>query len=116
METNNSCIAKRLKEARLVFGISQRRLGILAGIDEVSASARINQYERDTHAPNFSILQRIAKVLGCPAAFFTSEDNLMAEIIYLVGKLPETGKQAVLNTAKQLLPLEDNLSNNCIIY
>ena len=42
-------IALRLKEARLRLGLSQEKLGVLAGIDEFSASARINQYERGKH-------------------------------------------------------------------
>jgi transcriptional regulator with XRE-family HTH domain len=39
----------RLKEARLRTGLSQQKLGILAGIDEATASARMNQYERGIH-------------------------------------------------------------------
>ena len=39
-------LIKRLKEARLRSGLSQEKLGVLAGIDEASASARMNQYER----------------------------------------------------------------------
>ena len=35
----------RLKMARKAKSLSQERLGILAGIDESSASARMNQYE-----------------------------------------------------------------------
>jgi DNA-binding XRE family transcriptional regulator len=47
-----SIVAKRLKEARLLAGISQKKLGIKAGIDEFTASARINQYEKGAHMPN----------------------------------------------------------------
>ncbi len=45
-------LSKRLREARAAAGISQEQLGILAGIDEFSASARMNQYERGKHSPN----------------------------------------------------------------
>ncbi|HGU4535105.1 TPA: XRE family transcriptional regulator, partial [Escherichia coli] len=34
----------RLKKARLNAGLTQEQLGILVGIDECSASARMNQY------------------------------------------------------------------------
>jgi len=37
-----SPLPKRLKEARLAAGLSQKQLGIAAGIDEFSASPRCN--------------------------------------------------------------------------
>lgn len=43
--TRRSSIYKRLKEARLEAGLSQKRLGIAAGVDEFVVSARMNQYE-----------------------------------------------------------------------
>lgn len=103
MKNNKKYIGKCLKEVRLTFGISQKKLGILAGIDGHSASARMNQHEVCTHVPNFLTLQNIGKALGYPVAFFTSDDDLIAEIIYLVGKLPEVEKQKILNTAKNLV-------------
>jgi len=36
-------LIKRLKEARLRAGLSQYKLGVLAGLDEASSSARMNQ-------------------------------------------------------------------------
>ncbi|WP_131024637.1 helix-turn-helix transcriptional regulator, partial [Klebsiella variicola] len=48
-------LTHRLKEARIRASLSQERLGILAGIDEATASPRMNQYERGTHAPDFSL-------------------------------------------------------------
>lgn len=71
----------RLKEARLRSGLSQERLGILAGIDEATANARMNQYERGTHSPDFSLACKFAEVLKIPACYlYTVEDDL-AEII-----------------------------------
>lgn len=49
-----------LCSARKVKGLSQERLGILAGIDESSASARMNQYETGKYAPDFLIAKKIA--------------------------------------------------------
>lgn len=51
----------RLKEARIRADLSQERLGILAGIDEATASPRMNQYERGTHAPDFSLTCKFAE-------------------------------------------------------
>ena len=47
-------IAHRLSFARKAKDISQKQLGIMAGIDEFSASPRINQYERGKHVPDFA--------------------------------------------------------------
>ena len=82
-----SVVAKRLKEARLRAAISQKQLGIRAGIDEFSASARINQYERGKHTPDFSMVERLAKVLKAPTPFFYARDDDLAEVILGFGKL-----------------------------
>ncbi len=76
-------IPKRLKEARLQKGISQKSLGIAAGIDEFSASARMNQYETGKHIPDYVTLKRIASVLEVPVPFFYSEDDQLSEVILL---------------------------------
>jgi len=80
-------ISKRLKELRAEAGLSQKKLGILAGIDEFSASARMNQYEKGKHIPDFSTIQRFAKVLKVPACYFYAEDDEMANMIQIWGKL-----------------------------
>jgi transcriptional regulator with XRE-family HTH domain len=100
--SNWNCIARRLKEVRLTYGLSQKKLGILAGIDAHSASARMNQYELGKHVPNFSILQNIGKALGYPASFFTSNDDLMAHIIYLSGKLLDVDKRKIIDMGEKL--------------
>ncbi|USQ13272.1 helix-turn-helix transcriptional regulator [Legionella lytica] len=78
---SDSPLPKRLKEARLAARISQKQLGIAAGIDEFSASPRINQYETGKHAPDFSTLKRIAKVLSVPTAYFYAEEDELANKI-----------------------------------
>ena len=60
---SESVIARRLREAQTRAGLSQKQLGIKAGIDEFSASPRINQYERGKHTPDYSTVERLAKVL-----------------------------------------------------
>ncbi|MBL3525903.1 helix-turn-helix transcriptional regulator [Serratia plymuthica] len=71
----------RLKEARLKTGLSQERLGILAGIDEATASARMNQYERGIHTPDFELACRFAAVLHVPACYFYTVEDDLAKII-----------------------------------
>ena len=81
-----SPLPKRLKEARLVSKLSQKELGIAAGIDPFSASPRINQYETGKHTPDFLTLKKLAEVLAVPTAFFYAEEDELAAIIKLFNK------------------------------
>ncbi|MNG68861.1 helix-turn-helix protein [compost metagenome] len=74
-------LPRRLKQARLRVGLSQQKLGILAGIDEATASARMNQYERGIHTPDFAFVCRLAEVLRIPACYFYAVEDDLAEII-----------------------------------
>ncbi|MVT05644.1 transcriptional regulator [Enterobacter sp. 10-1] len=71
----------RLKAARLKAGLSQERLGILAGVDEATASARMNQYERGIHTPDFELACRLASVMNIPACYFYAVEDDLAEMI-----------------------------------
>lgn len=75
MTTADSCpVPKRLKQARIRRGLSQRSLGIAAGIDVASASARMNQYERGKHVPDYQTLSQLASVLDVTVPFFYASD------------------------------------------
>jgi transcriptional regulator with XRE-family HTH domain len=98
-----SPLPKRLKEARLAAGLSQKGLGIAAGIDEFSASPRMNQYETGKHIPDFNTLSKIAKVLKVPVPFFYTKDDIMAEMLKLVGQLSmEKRKKALFYLSNQV--------------
>ncbi|WP_024870466.1 helix-turn-helix domain-containing protein [Pseudoxanthomonas suwonensis] len=73
--------SRRLREAREALGISQKALGIQAGLDEFVASTRINRYETGVHQPDLHILKRLAEVLDRPLAYFYAEDDDLAEVI-----------------------------------
>lgn len=94
-------IPKRLKEARLRAKLSQRTLGIATGIDEFSASARINHYERGRHMPDFGTAERLARVLGCPTPFFYTRDDDLAEIILLIQQLPAKRRRLLLQQLRK---------------
>lgn len=93
---------KRLKIARKAAGLSQKKLGILAGIDEFSSSARMNQYEKGTHSPDYSMVQRIGGVLEVPVAYFYAEDDGLAELIELYGRLNEAKKISLARIIEEL--------------
>lgn len=90
--SNTSVITKRLLEAREAAGLSQKKLGIAAGIDEFSASPRINQYERGVHVPDFSTVERLASVLNVPTPFFYTRDDDLAKLILRYGQLDAAEK------------------------
>jgi transcriptional regulator with XRE-family HTH domain len=91
-----SIVARRLKEARLRAGLSQKRLGILAGIDEFSASARINQYERGKHMPDLQTLTRLAAVMQSPVPYFYCTDAELAELILRIAPMGKAQKRRLL--------------------
>ncbi len=99
---NKTPIHKRLKEIRKMQGISQKKLGIAAGIDEFVASARMNQYEVGKHVPDFAILEQIAKVLKIPTAYFYATDDLLAELVQIYGSLTMANKRELLKVAKKI--------------
>ncbi|EEX0844280.1 helix-turn-helix transcriptional regulator [Escherichia coli] len=87
----------RLKEARRRAGLTQEKLGILAGLDEASASTRINQYEKGKYSPNFETVSNLAKVLNVPVSFlYTPEDDL-AQFILLFDSLSESDRKKILD-------------------
>lgn len=73
--------SRRLREAREAYGISQRNLGIEAGLDEFVASTRINRYETGVHQPDLQTLTHLARVLRLPVAYFYAEDDELAKLI-----------------------------------
>jgi len=96
-----STLAKRLKEARVKAGLSQERLGVLAGIDEMSASARMNQYERDKHAPDWLTVQRLASVLQVPVAYFYADDDALAELLLAYHVAPLEAREEAANALRK---------------
>lgn len=76
-----SVYSRRLREAREARDISQRKLGIKAGLDEFVASTRINRYEKGVHQPALRIQERLAEALDMPLAYFYAEDDELARLI-----------------------------------
>lgn len=80
----------RLKQARLAAGLSQKMLGIEAGIDAFVASTRINRYELGIHKPDLLTVRKLAEVLKVPVAFFYSDtDDEIAELLFKYGTADE---------------------------
>lgn len=81
-------LPRRLKEARSRKGLSQRELGIAAGLDRFVASSRINRYEKGVHHPDPVTIQRMADALGVPAAYLLASNDRLARLILAFDSLP----------------------------
>ncbi|MCC4782122.1 helix-turn-helix domain-containing protein [Vibrio lentus] len=82
-------IPTRLKQARKHAGITQKNLGVIIGMDESSASGRMNHYEKGRHTPDISTLKKMADALGVPLNYFLCEDEISAELATLINKMSQ---------------------------
>lgn len=95
-------LAHRLKQARLRAGLSQEKLGKLAGIDPMSASARMNQYERGKHSPDYQLMCRVAEILNMPVSWFYTEDEELARLQEIAFHLDANVRRPLLVQAESL--------------
>lgn len=99
---HSSVFGARLKEARLEAGLSQKQLGIDAGLDAFVASTRINRYELGIHKVDYGFANRLAAVLRVPVAFFYADSAELARLIVLFGRLPKGAQGDLLSYAEAL--------------
>ncbi len=90
-------IPERLKAARKKAKITQKDLGVKIGMEESSASGRMNHYERGRHVPDIGTLSRMAEELGVPLNYFFCEDDVTAELVCLIDKLSDEEKENLLS-------------------
>jgi len=91
----------RLKQARAKSGITQKQLGILIGMDENSASGRMNHYEKGRHIPDLTTLKKIANELNVPLNYFFCEDETTAELVIEISKLDTEKKLELIKELKK---------------
>lgn len=94
--------ARRLRAARNRAGLTQSGLGVRVGIDEASASARVNQYERGKHSPDFGTVKRLAAALDVPTAYFYAEDDALATVILCYYALSSKERKGLADHAVRL--------------
>lgn len=86
----------RLKQARKVAGYTQQQLGIALGMEPNTASARMNQYEKGKHSPDYTTMKRIADELGVPVAYFYCDEDDLAQLIIEFSQLRRSDRVALL--------------------
>ncbi len=98
--TYQKIFCERLKSARLAKGLSQKKLGILAGIDEFVASTRINRYEQGVHQASIDVVHQLAKALEVPPAYFYTDDEDLALVLFNWNRIDNDLKAALINSFK----------------
>ncbi|WP_017461006.1 MULTISPECIES: helix-turn-helix domain-containing protein [Dyella] len=91
---------QRLKQARALRELSQKQLGIQAGLDPFVASTRINRYELGVHEPDMATIERLAAALSVPTAYLFADDERLARMILAFDQLPASEKDRLLKAAE----------------
>lgn len=76
--------AERLRQARELRQLTQRRLGIEMGLDGNAGGTRINRYEHGASDPSLASIEKLAETLNVPAAYLLAESDAMADAILVL--------------------------------
>lgn len=98
----SSVFCRRLREARQQRGLAQDKLGVMIGLDEGCASARMSRYESGIHEPPIATARLIAEALGVSLAYLYCEDDHLAEVLRLYSTMSSDCQQELLNTAVRI--------------
>lgn len=96
-----SVFSRRLREARLRCGLTQRELGCRAGLDASVASPRMTQYESGQYLPRAEVLTRLASVLNVPVSYLMAEDEGLATLILNWAAMTPQQRVTLLAAAEQ---------------
>lgn len=109
----NHPFSTRLKAARLAKAVklkamgvrrySQERLGVDTGIEEATASVRVNQYEQGKHLPDLTQAIRFAEALDVPLAYLFCVEDELADLLMQLYQLPEERRRLLLGHIRSLL-------------
>lgn len=67
----------------------------------MSASARMNQYERGKHSPDFKLMCKVAEILNMPVSWFYTEDEDAARIQEVFFTLSPHERKVLLEQAER---------------
>lgn len=109
----NHPFSTRLKSARLAKAVklramgvrrySQERLGVDTGIEEATASVRVNQYEQGKHLPDLTQAIRFADALDVPLAYLFCVEDDLAELLRLAHGMTQMQRAELNQIAKSLI-------------
>ncbi len=90
-----------MRQARERVGIPQDKLGVMIGLDEETASARISRYETGVHEPQIAIARSIAKALKVPLAYLYCDEDELASIIDGASRLSAQDRATLVESIQQ---------------
>lgn len=99
-KSSNIVFGQRLRQLRQQRKLAQDELGVMAGLEESSSSARMSRYESGVHEPPFQFVETLARVLNVSPAYFFCPDERLANIILIYCGVPEAKRQALYEAAK----------------
>ena len=97
LESSN-VVGRRMRSRREELGWSQEKVGVLIGIDESSARARISRYELGTHEAPVKTARQIADALGVPLAYLYCEDDEVANLLLALRKLKPAARKRMVTS------------------
>ena len=95
----NVIFGRRLRQVRERHNLAQDELGVMAGLEESSSSARISRYESGIHEPPFQFVAALSNVLDVSPAYFYCPDDELAHIILVYSTLSQSKRQALYRAA-----------------
>ncbi len=90
-----------MRAARERLGLPQDQLGVMIGLDESSASARMSRYETGVHEPPVATARLLALVLRVPLAYLYCDDDDLAEIILNVSQLSPVDRATLQKSLRE---------------
>lgn len=63
----------------------------------------MNQYELGKHQPEFSVVERLAKVLNVPEAYFYAKNDDTAELLILLHRTTKAKRDTIMKMARETL-------------
>ena len=93
---SSNVVGRRMRSRREELGWSQEKVGVLVGIDESSARARISRYELGTHEAPVKTAQQIADALRVPLAYLYCEDDDIALVLIKLSQLRANARKQTL--------------------
>lgn len=83
-------IGDRIKFFRKLRGLTQKELGVMAGLNDKTADIRISQYESGLRSPKENLLNRLAYILGVlPEALNVTNIESYTEVMQILFALED---------------------------
>ena len=94
---SSNVVGRRMRSRREELGWSQEKVGVLIGIDESAARARISRYELGTHEAPVKTARQIAIALSVPLEYLYREDDDVARMLIALARLKADARKQLIS-------------------